>query len=68
MRYFYEYKLKNGARVGGHNLEKIEFCDEYLKLIGFEDIDGTCHYDYPFVIILDIKEIEYFKIIPMEIE
>lgn len=24
MKYYYEYKEKNGCKVGGHNLEKIE--------------------------------------------
>ena len=24
MRYFYEYKYKNGCKVGGHNLEKFK--------------------------------------------
>ena len=66
MRYFYEYKYKNGCKVGGHNLEKIEFYDNYMKLLGVDIIQAR--YDYEKIYwgtILDMNEIEYLKIEPM---
>lgn len=36
MRYYYEYKEKNGCMVGGSNLEKIEFFDNYIRLLGVD--------------------------------
>ena len=62
MKYYYEYKEKNGAKVGGHNLLKIEFTDKYIKLIGIE-FTG----DY-WIIVLDKNSIDYLTIIPMEDE
>ena len=60
MKYFYEYKYNNGCTVGGHNLENVEFYDNYTKLIGVEDNEvgywGS---------LLDMREIEFLKIIPM---
>lgn len=43
MKYFYEYKYKNGRKVCGHNLEKIEFFDNYIRLLG---VDIIPTYDY----------------------
>nr|DAT87876.1 MAG TPA: hypothetical protein [Caudoviricetes sp.] len=66
MKYFYEYKNKNGVIVGGHNLEHINLFEEYIRLSG-TDIIPT-NYDYEkqcWVILLEIKEIEYLKIRPM---
>lgn len=67
MRYYYEYKYKNGNRmVGGHNLEKIEFYDNYIKLLGVDII--PTNYDYEeqnWGTFLDMNEIEYLKIEPM---
>lgn len=67
MRYFYEYKYKNGNRmVGGHNLEKIEFFGNYIKLSGVDII--PTNYDYEeqnWGTFLDMNEIEYLKIEPM---
>lgn len=66
MRYFYEYKEKNGCKVGGHNLKKIEFYDNFIILYG-EDIIQTIYgieEDY-WGIKLDMNEIEYLKIEPM---
>lgn len=66
MKYYYEYKEKNGCKVGGHNLEIIEFCDNIIKLIGEDFI--TTFYDNEkqgWVVFLDMKEIEYLKIWPM---
>lgn len=62
MKYFYEYKEKNGAKVRGHNLEEIEFYDNFIKLLGTEfngEYWGT---------LLDMNYIEYLTIIPMEEE
>lgn len=66
MKYYYEYKFKNGSKVGGHNLERIEFSYNYIQLWG-KDIIATS-YDCEasrFGILLDVNEIEYFKIEPM---
>lgn len=66
MKYFYEYKEKNGCTVGGHNLENIEFYKDSIKMYGI-DIISTNH-DYEeqhWEIFLDMKEIEYLKIEPM---
>lgn len=66
MKYYYEYKYKNGNQVGGSNLEKIEFLDNYIRLLG-EDIIQTI-YDYKIEhwgTIIDMKEIEYLTIRPM---
>ena len=38
MRYFYEYKEKNGAMVGGHNLEEIQ---QYKDIIILKGVDIT---------------------------
>ncbi len=51
MKYYYEYKEKNGCKVGGHNLEKIDFLDKNI----------FSHW----ATLLDMKEIEYLKIEPM---
>ena len=70
MRYFYEYKYKNGNRmVGGHNLENIIIRDNKIILKGV-DIMPT-YYDYEeqhWGTLLDMNEIEYLKIEPMKKE
>lgn len=66
MKYFYEYKEKNGAKIGGHNLEKINFIDNVIKLEGF-DYDFQYNRIY-WTILVDSKKIEYLKITPMEYE
>ena len=70
MKYYYEYKYKNGHRiVGGHNLETIEFYDNYIKLLGVDIIQTF--YDYEeqqWGTLLDMNEIEYLKIEPMKEE
>lgn len=66
MRYFYEYKYKNGCKVGGHNLENIDFFDNYIRLLGVDII--LTNYDYEeqhWGTLLDMNEIEYLKIEPM---
>ena len=66
MKYYYEYKEKNGCKVGGHNLEKIELFDNYIKLLGVDII--STNYDYEkqhWGTLLDMNEIEYLKIEPM---
>ena len=67
MRYYYEYKYKKGNRiVGGHNLEKIEFFDNYIRLLGVDIVQTI--YDYEIShwgTLLDMNEIEYLKIWPM---
>lgn len=65
MKYYYEYKYKNGCKVGGHNLETIEFYDNYIKLSG---TDITPAYDYEerhWGTFLDMDKLEYLKIEPM---
>ena len=67
MRYFYEYKYKNGGIVGGHNLEKIEFYDNYIKLSGVDIIPTNYDNEVSYWgTLLDMKEIEYLKIEPMQ--
>lgn len=67
MKYYYEYKYKKGNRmVGGHNLEKIEFFDNYIRLLGVDIVQTI--YDYEIShwgTLLDMNEIEYLKIWPM---
>lgn len=67
MKYYYEYKYKKGNRmVGGHNLEKIEFYDNYIKLLGVDIVQTI--YDYEIShwgTLLDMNEIDYLKIEPM---
>lgn len=65
MRYFYEYKVKNGCKVGGHNLEEIKIIDGCIKLMGIDIINEITHY---WGTMLDMNEIEYLKIEPMEDE
>lgn len=68
MRYFYEYKEKNGSEVGGHNLEEIRTVDgqdRYIKLIGVDIINDISSY---WCIVLDMSFIEYLTIRPMEDE
>ena len=70
MRYFYEYKYKNGNRmVSGHNLENIITRDNYIILKGV-DILPTYYdeEDYDWTQTLDMNEIEYLKIEPMKEE
>ena len=69
MRYFYEYKIKNGVKVGGHNLEKITIIDDVIILEGVDtlmDCDGE--YDHHWRSIINEEKIEYLKIEPMEDE
>lgn len=66
MRYYYEYKYKNGNQVGGNYLEKIEFFDNYIRLLGVDIVQTI--YDYKishWATLLDMNEIEYLKIEPM---
>lgn len=69
MKYFYEYKEKNGAKVGGHNLEKIMIKGKYLILQGVDIIPTTYDYDVSYWSTrLEMDKIEYLTIIPMEDE
>ena len=67
MVYFYEYKYKNGGAVGGHNLENIIVKDNKIILEGVDIIQGyygeECH---NWRQIIDMNQIEYLKIYPME--
>jgi hypothetical protein len=69
MRYYYEYKYKNGCKVGGHNLEKIKLFDNYIKLLGVDII--PTRYDYEashWGTLLDMNELEYLKIEPIVVK
>ena len=67
MKYFYEYKIKNGAKVGGHNLEDIMIIDKGIFLTGVDIINTHYGEEYKhWRTILNPKEIEYIKIEPME--
>ena len=67
MKYYYEYKIKNGAKVGGHNLEDIKINDNNIILTG-EDAIKNCFGEIgeSWAIFLKYYEIEYIKIEPME--
>lgn len=66
MKYFYEYKDKNGCIVGGHNLEIIEFYDNYINLLGTDVIQTNIGYKRQYWrTLLDMNEIEYLRIWPM---
>lgn len=68
MRYFYEYKYKNGSKVGGHNLEEIQIYEDTIIIKGV-DIIPTDGYEYHYwTQKLNMNEIEYFKIEPMKRE
>lgn len=66
MRYYYEFKYKNGNVNGGHNLENIIIKDNIILLKGVDIIptyyDDEYHY---WGISVDMNEIEYLKIEPM---
>ena len=67
MRYFYEYKEKDGCRVAGHNLEKIIIKGNKIVLQGVDIIQKYQGVDYKYWgTILDKDEIEYLKIEPMQ--
>ena len=69
MKYFYEYKIKNGAKVGGHNLEDIMITDKGIFLAGIDIINTYDGEEYKhWRTLLNPKEIEYIKIEPMEEE
>ena len=67
MKYYYEYKYKKGNRmVGGHNLEKIEFFEHYIRLLGVDILQTIYDYEVShWGTLLDMNEIEYLKIEPM---
>ena len=71
MRYYFEYKEKNGCKVGGHNLETIDFLDKnifphYIRLLGVDIIPTNYGYKEQYWrTLLDMNEIEYLKIEPM---
>ena len=66
MKYYYEYKEKNGCKVGGHNLETIAFFDNYIRLLGVDIIQTNYGYKEQYWrTLLDMNEIEYLKIEPM---
>ena len=68
MRYFYEYKYKNGNRmVGGHNLENIIIRDNKIILKGVDIMPTYYDEEYHYwTQTLDMNEIEYLKIEPMK--
>lgn len=67
MKYYYEFKYKNGTKISGHNLEKIEFLkNNYIKLSGVDIIQTNIDYEEQhWSSIVCMKEIEYLKIEPM---
>ena len=63
MRYFYEYKNKNGCKVGGHNLENIIIKDNIILLKGIDVIPTYYDEEYHYwTQIIDMNEIDYLKI------
>lgn len=65
MKYYYEYKEKNGCKVGGHNLEDIEFYDNYIILSSLDDIPTIYGKKQHWIITLIINQLDYLKIEPM---
>lgn len=66
MKYYYEYKYKNGCKSGGHNLERIEFYDNFIRLTGVDIVQTSNDYETQYwSVLLDTKDIEYLKIEPM---
>ena len=68
MRCFYEYKEKDGAKVCGHNLERIDIIDNFIKLSGVDYISmindvERCNW----TIILDMRKLDYLNIKPMNV-
>lgn len=68
MKYFYEYKKKNGAKVGGHNLEEIQQYKDIIILKGFDIILNAEYGCFYWEQKLDMNNIEYLTIRPMEEE
>lgn len=67
MKYYYEYKEKNGCKVSGHNLETIDSFDNYIRLLGVDIIQTNHGYKVQYWrTLLDMNKIEYLKILPME--
>lgn len=67
MKYFYEYKEKNGAKVGGSNLEKIDLIDNFIILRGIDTIQTINDYELTYWrIFIDMNGIEYLTLKPME--
>lgn len=64
MKYYYEYKEKNGRKIIGRDLEVIEFYDNNIRLFGIVNINQLLD-KRPWQKILNMKEIEYLKICPM---
>lgn len=66
MKYFYEYKEKNGAIVGGHDLESISLKGNLIVLQGEESKTCLCQEVSPYwSTILNADDIEYLTIRPM---
>ena len=67
MRYFYEYKYKNGDKIGGHNLEKIVIKDNKIILTCVDIVPAYYDEEYHcWIQTIDMNEIEYLKIEQME--
>lgn len=71
MKYYYEYKYKNGNTVGGSNLETIDFLDKnifpnHIRLLGVDILQTNYGFkEQHWATLLDMNEIEYLKIEPM---
>lgn len=69
MRFYYEYRDKNGLCSAGHNLTAIKILDYLIELSGIDIIDATRGlYTQPWSILLDMRNIDFLRIIPMEEE
>lgn len=65
--YYYEYKYKNGCKVGGHNLIEIEIYDDYIKLWCKDILNTTEGIKADLIpIVLNKNEIKYLKLAPMQ--
>lgn len=68
MRCFYEYKEKDGVKVGGHNLERIHIIDNFIKLSVVDYISTIYDIEKRYwTIILDMRKLDYLNIKPMNV-
>lgn len=63
MKYFYEYRYKNGCYVAGHNLVNMQMYSDIIVLTCKDLINDDCKIT---PIRLRMDEINYLKITPME--
>ncbi len=66
MKYLYEYKYKNGCKIGGHNLEEMQTYKEIIILKGTDTFPNDDYEQHYWVTKLNMNKIEYLKIEPIQ--